>query len=342
MMLTGIRQMEMQTLPMPQITNSTDVLIKMKSVGVCGSDVHYYTTGRIGSQIVKYPFPVGHEGAGEVVEIGSAVTHVKVGDRVAIEPAMSCGHCDQCKAGRENTCRNLIFLGCPGQANGLLTQYIVMPQQCCFVLANNMTYHQAAISEPLAIGVYAVKKSIPMQGATVGILGVGPIGQSVLLPALAQGAAKVFVTDKINQRLALAKQNGAFWTGNPNEVNIVEEVKKLEPLMLDVVFECCGQQEAINQALELLKPGGKLMIVGIPETDKLEFKVDLMRHREITIYNVRRQNHCVQLALDMINNNEINVDNWVTHRFNFTDTQKAFDLVANYNDGVLKAMIDFE
>jgi L-iditol 2-dehydrogenase len=342
MMLTGIRQMEMMEIPTPEIVNPTDVLIKMKTVGVCGSDVHYYVSGKIGSQVVKYPFPVGHEGAGVVEKVGKDVHLVKPGDRIAIEPAMSCGTCDQCLAGRPHTCRKLKFLGCPGQADGCLTEYIVMPQQCCIKISNQLSFDEAAISEPLAIGVYAVKQSIPMKGAKVGILGAGPIGESVLLPAIAQGAAQIFMTDKIDARLELAKQNGAFWTGNPDKVDIVAEVSKLEPQMLDVVFECCGQQEAIDQAMLLLKPGGKLMVIGIPEVDRLSFSIDTARHREITIYNVRRQNHCTEPSIRMLEEKKFSVANWATHRFSFKDTKKAFDLVANYEDGVLKAMIDFE
>jgi len=217
MKLTGICQMEMMEVPTPGIVNDTDVLIKMKTIGVCGSDVHYYATGRIGSQVVDYPFAVGHEGSGVVEAVGSAVTNVEPGDRIAIEPAMSCGECDQCQAGRPHTCRKLRFLGCPKQAEGCLSEYIVMPEQCCFKITDETTFDEAAISEPLAIGVYAVKQSIPMQGAKVGILGAGCIGLSVLLPARAQGAAKIYATDKIDGRLDLAKKAGAVWGGNPDK-----------------------------------------------------------------------------------------------------------------------------
>lgn len=192
MVLTGIRQMEMMEVPDPKIVNDTDVLIKMERVGVCGSDIHYYTTGKIGSQVVEYPFPVGHEGAGTVVEIGSSVKTVKVGDEIAIEPAMPCWDCDQCNVGRPHTCRNLTFLGCPGQADGCLSEYLVMPETSCFKLEEDMILDDGALSEPLAIGVYAVKQSIPMKNAAIGILGFGPIGMSVLLPAQAQGAKSIF------------------------------------------------------------------------------------------------------------------------------------------------------
>jgi len=334
--------MEMREIPDPMIVNDTDVLIRMKTIGVCGSDVHYYTTGKIGSQVVQYPFPVGHEGAGEVVKVGSAVTMVKPGDRIAIEPAMPCGECDQCLAGRPHTCRKLRFLGCPGQADGCLSEYIVMPETSCIPIPDNLTYDEAAISEPLSIGVYAVQESIPMKGAKVGILGFGPIGMSVLLPALAEGAGEIYVTDKINDRLELAKKAGASWTGNPDEEDVVKKVKDRESLLLDVVFECCGQQEAVDQAIEMLKPGGKLMIIGIPEFDRWSFSVDEMRHKEITVRNVRRQNNCVEKSLDMMENGDVDVSLMPTHRYKFEDTKQAFDLVTEYKDGVMKAMIDFE
>ena len=300
MVLTGIRQMEMIELPMPKILKSSDVLIKMQVVGVCGSDVHYYTQGRIGSQVVKYPFPVGHEGAGEVIEVGSAVSRVKPGDRIAIEPAMPCGECDQCKVGRPHTCRKLRFLGCPNQADGCLAEYLVMPEDSCFPIADKLSYTEAAISEPLAIGLYAVNQSIPLKNASVGILGFGPIGMSVLLSAIAKGASTIFVTDLVDERLQIARECGAIYTGNPNKADIVAEVKAKNPFLLDVVFECCGKQETIDQAVEMLKPGGKLMVIGIPEFNRWSFPVDQMRHKEICIQNVRRQNHTLEETLDLM------------------------------------------
>lgn len=343
MKLTGIRQMEMMEVPTPGIVHEDDVLIRMKTVGVCGSDVHYYETGRIGSQVVEYPFTVGHEGSGVVEAVGSGVETLKPGDRIAIEPAMPCGECDQCNAGRPHTCRNLRFLGCPKQAEGCLSEYIVMPEGCCFRISGKTTFDEAAISEPLAIGVYAVKLSIPMPGAKVGILGAGAIGLCVLLPARAQGAERIYVTDKIDDRLELARTAGAAWGGNPDQEDVVGKVKELEPGGLDVVFECCGQQEALDQAVEMLKPGGKLLLIGIPPAaERVGFLIDKLRHKEICIQNVRRQNHCVQASLDMMDRGDFDVGIMVTHRFPFEKTKEAFDLVASYKDGVLKAMVDFD
>jgi L-iditol 2-dehydrogenase len=216
-----------------------------------------------------------------------------------------------------------------------------MPETSCFKIPNSMSYSEAAISEPLAIGVYAVKQSIAMEGATVGILGFGPIGMSVLLSARASGATRIYVTDKIGERLKIAEESGAIMTGNPDSEDVVKKITGEVPELLDVVFECCGQQEAIENAVDLLKPGGKLMIIGIPEFDRWSIPADISRQKELHIQNVRRQNEAVQPTLDMMEQGKINVNAMTTHRFDFKDTKAAFDLVAGYKDGVMKAMIHF-
>ncbi len=338
--LTDICKMEMMEVPTPEIANDTDVLIAMKAIGVCGSDVHYYDKGRIGNQIVEYPFTVGHEGAGQVVKVGAAVTKVSVGDRIAIDPADPCGKCDQCLNNRPHTCRNLTYLGCPGQAEGCLSEYIVMPEQSCLPLPENVSFEEGALSEPLSIGLYSVIKAELPANPTIGILGTGPIGLSVLLSATAKGVKNIYVTDKIVRRLQLAEKAGGIIGGNPDKTNIVETILAKSPEGLDTVFECCGEQDALDQAIELLKPGGTLVIIGIPAvTEKIYFNVDSCRRKEIRIQNIRRQNECAQAAIDMIAEKEVDVNIMTTHRFSFQETQAAFEMVKNYADGVVKAMI---
>jgi len=341
MVLTGIRQMEMRDIPDPELVNSNDVKIKMSVVGICGSDIHYYTQGQIGSQKVQFPFSVGHEGAGVVVQVGNAVKRVKPGDNIAIEPAMPCWECDQCLAGRHHTCRKLRFLGCPGQAEGCLMEYIVIPEKSCFPLTGNLTTDHGSISEPLSIGVYAVKKSECTKTLNIGIFGYGPIGMSVMLAAKEQGVDNIYVTDIIDERLTIARKEGAYITGNPSGENIVEKIRQKEPLGLDLAFECCGKQEAFDQAIELLKPGGRILVVGIPEFDKWSMNVESTRRNEISVQFIRRQVDCVEQTLNLMNDGSISIDNMVTHRFPFAKTKDAFDLVAGYRDGVMKAMIDF-
>ncbi len=339
MVLTDLNAMEMADVEDVHVSSDSDVLLQVGPVGICGSDVHYYESGRIGSKVVQYPYRVGHEFAGTVLEVGKAVTRMKPGDRVAVDPAMPCYTCDQCKIGREHTCRNLRFLGCPGQAEGCLSEYIVMPEASCFPVGPDTSLEHAAIAEPLSIGVYAVVLAGSMKGARVGILGCGPIGLCVMLAAIAEGAESVYVTDKIDERLVQASKSGAAWVGNPDKVDAVREIADCEPQLLDYVFECCGQQDAIDQALQLCKPGGKLLIVGIPREDRFSFHVDSMRHKEICVQNVRRQNQCMQPALDLIESGRMPVDFMITHHYAFEASKEGFDLVASYQDGVIKVMI---
>jgi len=342
MVLTGLNHLEIIEKPVPVISKPDEVLIRMRSVGICGSDIHYYTEGRIGSQVVEYPFTVGHEGAGTIEETGADVTDFKKGDRVAIDPAMPCFSCDQCKSGRYHTCRNLKFLGCPGQAEGCLSEYIVMPASSCIRLKDNVSFDQAALSEPLAIGVYATGMSVPLRSKKIGILGSGPIGISVLLPVLNDVAERIYMTDKIDERLSIASRMGANWTGNPDKTDIVKDILHLEPLQLDVIFECCGKQEATDQAIQLLKPGGQLVIIGIPAFSRWSFDVDSLRRKEIDIRHIRRQNECTAKTLDMISDGILLPDNMQTHTFGFHQVREAFEMVAGYRDGVMKAMIHFQ
>ena len=140
----------------------------------------------------------------------------------------------------------------------------------------------------------------------------------------------------------IAGRCGAAWTGNPSQEDIVSIIVEKEDALLDLVFECCGQQEAVDQAIDILKPGGKLMIIGIPEFDRWSFPVDKLRHKEINIQNVRRQNNSLEETLALLQENKVDVSLMPTHRFPFARTQDAFDLVAGYRDGVMKALIDFD
>ena len=339
--LTGIGEMQLRDVPEPRLENDNDVLLKIEKVGVCGSDVHYYETGRIGSQVVQYPFIVGHECAAVIQDIGGAVTGVKPGEKVVVDPAAACGNCDQCRAGRENTCRDLRFLGTPGEGNGCLCEYIVMPQQCCFVTKGAITVEQAVLCEPFAIGVYSVKQARLAENAKVAILGSGPIGLSCMAAAQAQQTDAIYMTDILDYRVKIAKEAGAAWAWNPEKQNIVEEISKQQPLGVDAVFECAGQQETLDQAIDLLKPGGRLVLIGAPRFERVSFVIDRIRRKEITIVNIRRQNECTQQAIDLIASGKVNIDFMITHRFSPEQTQKAYDMIAAYSDGVVKALIEF-
>jgi L-iditol 2-dehydrogenase len=210
------------------------------------------------------------------------------------------------------------------------------------LLEQYQSIDDGATSEPLAIGCYAVKQAHLESNDTIGILGFGPIGMSVLQMTQAAGFHKIFISEKIPQRGKMAARFGASWVGNPLTDDIEGSISSFEPLLLDVVFECCGQQETMNTAIEILKPGGKLILIGIPEFDRWSFSADKARRKEITIINIRRQNHCTEKTLGMMSKGVVDGSAMITHRFPFTNISQAFDLVANYQDGVMKAMIDFK
>ncbi len=342
LVLNAIHKIEMIDRPQPQIKNPDEVLIQIKSVGVCGSDVHYFTEGKIGSQVVEFPFVLGHECSGIIVAVGDSVKRVKVGDLVAIDPSIHCGTCDQCLSGRPHTCRNNRFLGCPGQIEGCLTEYIVMPEFTCFSLNEKFDPTMAALIEPLTIGTYSVEMAhTSFQDKTIGIFGVGPIGLSVLLVLKTQATRNILCFEPLDFRRKKAIQLGADFAFDPFTVNAFNATTETEPGLLDVVFECSGQQKAVDDATRVLKPGGKLVLVGIPPEAKYTFDMDLMRRKEISVQNIRRQNHCVEKAIQFIEHG-LPIGQIVTHHFGPEDTQQAFDLVSNYQDGVIKAMIDFD
>jgi L-iditol 2-dehydrogenase len=338
--LTDLRRMEIIDVPKPVVSNDRDVLLKIAVVGICGSDVHYYLRGRIGSQAVQYPYIVGHECSAVVEDVGKKVRKVRPEDEVVVEPAVSCHKCHQCKMGRENTCENLKFLGTPGQLSGCLCEYIVMPEDCCLPTKKRITLEEAALCEPVAIGIYTIKQSKIAKGDKVAILGSGPIGLSCLAAAKVKGIRAIYMTDKLDYRVEFAKRTGAKWAGNPDRQDIVKEIMKHEPFGVNVACECAGQQETIDQLVEILQPGGKLMLVGIPPFGRFSFPADKIRRKEITIINVRRQNRCTGEAMKLVARKRLRIGSFVTHRFKLEQTNDALDLVADYRDGVIKAIVE--
>jgi L-iditol 2-dehydrogenase len=216
-----------------------------------------------------------------------------------------------------------------------------MPEDCCYS-AKGLTADQAALVEPLSIGHYAVQLSGGLKGKKIGILGSGPIGLSVLPAARTDGASAIYVTDQLDYRLESARQQDAAWTENPDRTDIVADIIPREPLELDAVFKCCGQQTAFNQAVELCKPMGRLVIVGLPETDHISFAVHDARRKGLSFVNVRHQNECIDPIIDPIREGRIKPDFMITHRFSLDQTVRAFKLIAGYHDGVIKAVVDME
>jgi len=337
--VTGPRRMEIRDIPMPRIQRDDEVLLKVDMVGVCGSDVHIYKTGQIGGLAAEFPWIVGHECAGTVAAVGASARGLTPGRRVAVDPLIACGRCDQCLSGRKHTCRNQKFLATPGQAPGALAEYVVLPAECCYPIPDSMSFVQAALSEPLAVALHARNLARIQPGQTAAVLGCGPIGLCVLASLRQAGAGRLYATDLLDYRLEAARRMGADWTGSPLRQDVVGSIVRAEPAGVDFAFECAGQQETVDGGLRLLRPGGMLLLVGISEQERITIDIHPARRHELTLQNVRRQNECVREALDIVAGEKVNLDPLATHDFALADSQAAFEMVSEYRDGVIKAMI---
>ncbi|MBN1940248.1 MAG: alcohol dehydrogenase catalytic domain-containing protein [Candidatus Aminicenantes bacterium] len=339
--LTGIRKVEIRDIPVPAIRKGDHVLLRTAVAGLCGSDLHYFVSDRVGSEAVSYPAIVGHECSAVVEAVGSAVKRLKPGDRVAVEPSISCGECDQCRSGRPHTCRHIGFLGHPGERDGCFAEFFVLPERNLFPIPDAMSMTEAMLIEPLSIALHARSLAGGWLGPAVGVLGSGPIGLSLVQVLKIEGYGKTYATDRSDARASAAVKAGAVWSGNPERMDIVGEIMRREPLGLDAVFEVSGDPAAIEQAYDLVKPGGWIYQVGIPLAERMSYSTAKLRRKEIGIRHVRRQNRCIKRALLLVEAKHLDIAWLATHAFKIEETGKAFATAADRTDGVLKASIVF-
>jgi len=337
--LLGKGKVAIEDIPIPGIRTGTDVLVRIKSVGICGSDVHYYLDGKIGSQVVEDKIILGHEASGEVMDVGKAVRTVKKGERVAIEPGISCGFCEQCLSGKPNLCPDVRFFGTP-PVDGALREYVVMPENNLVPLPAGLDHNDGVLSEPLAIGLYGVQLSGFSVGEDAAVIGAGPIGLSVLFSVRMGGARRIFVSDLLPCRLEMAKRLGADRVVDAAKENIADVVRKeTSGRGVDVGYEAAGKQETFRQSTEVARIGGRTVIYGIPEDDRMEFDAHSVRRKELQIINTRRSAHTTRLALDLMGQRRLPFSALITHQFPIERTEEALKMAAEYRDGVIKAVI---
>lgn len=340
--LTAPGEFATRDVPDPDLANPGDVRLRLGAVGVCGSDLHYYRTGRIGGQVLTEPWIMGHECTATVESVGADVRGLTAGDRVAVDPLIACGRCDQCRSGRANTCRQQRFLGCPNQQHGCMCELLVMPAACCFPVPAHLSAGAAVMVEPFAIALHAQRLWGSPEGKAVAVLGAGPVGLCVLGALRLAGASAVAVTDRLGYRLDMARSLGASSTHHTERSDVVREIERAHPDGLAAVFDCSGEQAALDQSLALLAPGGTLVVVGIPETDRVSFDINALRRKEIDVINVRRQNDCTHDAIELLGRGALDLDPVITHHFGLSESAAAFHLVGNYRDEVEKALIHFD
>lgn len=335
--LVSPRRIEIQERPVPE-PGPHQVRIKVAAVGVCGSDVHYYEKGRIGSAVVQYPTILGHEPSGIVDAVGEGC-QLKPGTRVAVEPASPCMKCEHCLGGRHNICPNVEFLGTP-PIDGIYMQYHCMPEHCCVPIADSLSLIEAAMLEPFGVGLHAVRLARLEPGETVAIFGSGPIGLVTLMSARLAGASKILCTDLVPARLEFAKKLGADAVMNAADGDVVKWVgEQTKGRGVDVTFEAAGEQATVTHTCSSARIGGRGFIIGIPSVPEFTIPMHECRRRELALQQVRRSNGEAIKVLPMVEAGTIDLKPLATHFFPLEKVTDAFDLVHNYADGVIRAVI---
>ena len=333
--LSGPRRIEIVEAPVP-MPGPGQVLVRLRAVGICGSDVHYYAEGRIGNAAVSYPFILGHEPAGEIAALGEGVEGLAVGTRVALEPAYSCGVCPACRQGRPNCCPSVQFLGTPPTA-GVFEEYHLFLAGQCAVLPDEISFEAAAALEPMAVALHAVNLARPMLGVRVAVMGGGPVGMLTVMAARLAGASFVALTEPVPERRALAARFGADLALDPFAGDARAEIRRAAG-EIDVAFEAAGTQEAADDATCIVGPGGTAVIIGIPSGDRISLWAHELRRKELNLIMARRSNQNLEAAIRLARAGRIDPGLIVTHRFPLDRLAEAMELVHAHGGGVLKAM----
>ena len=337
--MTELEKLEVGEAPMPKI-GPDDVLIKMQSVGVCGSDLHYYRSGSIGNFVVKFPFILGHEAAGIVFDVGENVSTLKKGDRVCMEPGVPCMKCEECLTGHYNLCKDVKFWATPPY-DGVLSEHIAHPAAFTFKIPDNMSFTEGALVEPLAIGLHACNQGGVKLGQTVVIMGAGCIGLVTLLAAKAYGATKVIVGDMIDKRLEKAAELGAITVNTKNEDIVAKVMELTDGRGADVCIDCAGFSATVDACLSAAKPAGMVVIVGLGADRVDGFNTSMMSVKELTVKSIFRYRNLYPTAINAIADGRIDVESIVSHRFKFDDTINAFATCHKDIRNVVKGVIEY-
>lgn len=336
--MLGIGKMGFEDRDIP-IPKDNEVLVKLEYVGICGSDLHYYENGAIGDYVVKPPFVLGHEPGGTVVEVGKDVKHLKVGDRVALEPGKTCGHCEFCKTGKYNLCPDVVFFATP-PVDGVFQEYVAHEADLCFKLPENVSTMEGALIEPLAVGFHAAMQGGAHAGQTAVVMGAGCIGLVTMMALKAMGVSKVYVADIMKKRLEKALELGADGVIDASKTDTAEEVMKLTGGSgCDLAIETAGTQITTTQAIHMTKKGATIVLVGYSKSGEMILPMSLALDKELTFKTVFRYRHIYPMAIEAVAAGRVNLKGIVTDIFSLAEAQKAMDYSVNNKADIVKAVI---
>lgn len=332
------RDLRLEDVPTPEY-GPDDVLVKIGSVGICGSDVHYWRTGAIGDFVVKEPMILGHEVAGVVAEVGANVTSLAVGDRVALEPGVPCRRCESCKTGRYNLCPDVRFFATP-PVDGALSDFAVSPADFAYKIPDALSLDAAALIEPLSVGLHACRRGNLTAGQSVFIAGAGPIGLTSLAAAKAFGATEIFISDVRPHRLEVAKKMGATHAFDAREdaEAIVREATGGRGV--DLAVECAGAEPAFLSCLKTAKSGGTVVVVGLGDSSTYRVPMVELSVKELDLKGIFRYVYTYPAAINLLASGAVDLDPMITHHFPLDEMLTGFEYAERGTDGAVKVMIE--
>jgi L-iditol 2-dehydrogenase len=321
------------------VPKKDEVLVKIEYVGVCGSDVHFFELGELFGETLPFPIGLGHESAGVVVAVGEDVKHLKVGDKVALEPGATCGKCNYCTEGKYNLCPDVDFLAAPPNYKGALCNYMTYPAHLAFKLPENVSTLEGALVEPLAVGFHAATRGCAGFGKNVVILGAGCIGLMTQLACKYMGTPNITGLDIFDNRLEMAKKLGATTIVNTNGKDTADAVIAAQDgKAVDIVFECAGNKFTSAATAKIVDRGGKIVMVGnvmVPVTYEFQKTID----KEVDILGVFRYRNIYPKIIDAIATGKVAVKSIVSDEFTFKDVQKAFESAVNNKQSTIKNVV---
>ncbi|KQB93201.1 NAD(P)-dependent alcohol dehydrogenase [Geobacillus subterraneus] len=316
-----------------------EALIKVYCIGICGSDVHYYEHGKIGRYVVKEPIILGHELAGEVVKVGKRVANVSVGDRVAVEPGVTCGQCEYCKSGRYNLCADVIFMATP-PVDGAWAEYVTIRSDFLFKLPDSMSYEEGALLEPLSVGFHAMNRGRVTPGDRLFISGLGPIGLLAIQAAKIFGVTEIYASDVVPYRRQLASEIGATAVIDPINEDVKERIAELTGGKgITAVVESSGNPRAIADTVKLVNRGGRIVLVGMPTVDEISLNINQIIDGEIDVYGIFRYANTYPAAIQALSKSKVDIRKIITHKFALRDIRKAVEMARTQKDTSIKIMI---
>jgi L-iditol 2-dehydrogenase len=314
-----------------------EVQVRIEAVGVCGSDLHAWSEGGVGSSPNVYPMLLGHEPAGRIVKTGAGVTGLAAGDRGALEPALYCYHCEFCLSGHHNVCANIRFLSTPCHP-GFFRELVNLPVANFLPIPASMSCDEAALAEPLAIALHSLRLASIGPGETVAVIGAGPIGLLTIAALRATNAARIWAVEPIAHRRDLAREIGADVTMEPAEAG--EEILRATGQRgVDCAIDCAAGEHTTAQAIQITRNAGRVALTGIHSSPFVSLDGSTMRRKELTIFNVRRSNNETEEALELLRAHPQWFRPLLTHTRQIDDIDEAFAIAGQYRDGVGKMMV---